>query len=128
MAQALGNNSSLSSALRMERPTTMLHIPPGISLIVSTKLMGSISKVTAPIAKVAPWIAGGAVGIDIYNNQSVSWGNVYQGAVLGLSLIPGAGLIVGGISLLAEGVSFYYTGQSISDNINQNTNIIYDFK
>jgi hypothetical protein len=128
LAQAVGNNSSLNTALRMGRPTTMLYVPPGVSIPVSTKVMSTVSKVGTPIAKAAPWVAGFAIGTDIYNNQSISWGNVYQGTVLGLSLIPGAGLIVGGLSLIAEGVSYYYTGQSISDNINQRTNVIYNFK
>lgn len=44
---------------------------------------------------------------------------MYNTTVLALSIIPGAGWIVGGVALAAEGVSYLTTGQSIADNLNE---------
>jgi hypothetical protein len=59
---------------------------------------------------------------DIRSNQQINAGHLYLGVVTGLSTIPGAGLIVGGTALALEGISYYYTGQSVADNINEKLN------
>jgi hypothetical protein len=74
------------------------------------------------LAKAAPLIAGGAIVTDVFINKQITAGSLYMATITGLSLIPGAGLIVGGGALLAEGISYGITGQSVSDNINQRFN------
>ena len=67
-------------------------------------------------------LAGGAIVVDVIANDRLTAGNVYQAAITGLSLIPGGGLIVGGAALMAEGISRYFTGRSVSENINNSLN------
>ena len=57
-------------------------------------------------------------------------GDVYQTFVTGASVVPGWGLVVGGGALAAEGASYYFTGRSVSDNINRQLNggVIYSWK
>ncbi|MGN6439293.1 MAG: DUF6443 domain-containing protein [Agriterribacter sp.] len=119
LAQALANNSSIKVASRYRLPETTLQLPLGVTARASTKIIGTIAKVTKPIAKAAPWVAGGAIVYNVVSNKRITAGDIYQGIVTGLSVVPGWGLAVGGLALVAEGISYYYTGQSISDNINQ---------
>ncbi|MFT4092861.1 MAG: hypothetical protein QM640_04420, partial [Niabella sp.] len=121
-AQALKDGSSISIANRYNLPTTSVQLPLGLTTRVSTKVVNFVSKVGKPIAKAAPWVAGGAIVYNIINNHQITAGDVYQGIVTGLSIIPGWGLLIGGTALIAEGISYYTTGQSISDNINQSMN------
>jgi len=122
LAQAISNNSSLTIANRYNLPSTSVQLPFGLAPRASTKALNIISKVGAPVAKAAPWVAGGPVVMDVVSNRQITAGNVYHATVTGLSLIPGAGLIVGGTALGLEGLSYYFTGQSVSANINEYTN------
>jgi len=97
----------------------------------STKVLGGVSNVAKIAGKVAPWVGGASIVMDAVREKQINAGHVYQAVVTGLSLIPGAGLIIGGGALLLEGISYYYTGKSVSDNINSHMNnngVIVDFK
>lgn len=78
-----------------------------------------LSPVINGAAKVAPWVAAAAITTNVIVNHQVTVGDLYMATVTGLSVIPGFGLIVGGTALLAEGISYGLTGQSISANINE---------
>jgi RHS repeat-associated protein len=110
--------STINTSVGYNLPKTTVFLPFGLATRVSTNIMKPLSSIGRGIAKVAPWVAGGAVVINVLSNKRITAGDVYQATVIGLSLIPGAGLVVGGLALAAEGISYYFTGKSVSDNIN----------
>jgi len=131
LAQAyIGANTTLKASSGYRLAQTTVQLPLGLATRTSTRALSTISKVGGGIAKAAPWVAGGAIVVDVVSNKQINAGHVYQGVVTGLSFIPGAGLVVGGGALALEGISYYYTGKSVSDNINQGLNggVIYNLK
>lgn len=62
--------------------------------------------------------------------QSLTAGNVYQILITSASVVPGWGLVVGGGAFVAEGASYYFTGRTVSDNINRQSNggVIHSWK
>lgn len=102
----------------------------GLATRTSTGALSAISRVGGLAAKAAPWVAAGSIGINIAVNKQVTAGDVYQSIVTAGSLVPGWGLVVGGGALLLEGGSYYFTGRSVSDNINSHLNggVIYSWK
>lgn len=126
----IGANTTLKTSSGYRLAQTTVQLPLGSATRTSTRALSTISKVGGGIAKAAPWFAGRAIVDDVVSNKQINAGNVYQGVVTGLSLIPGAGLVVGGGALALEGISYYYTGISVSDNINQSLNggVIHNWK
>ncbi len=122
LAQAAADNSSLNAALRMGRPTTMLHLPPGITFPVSTNAINTISKIATPIAKYSPYVSFAATGVNMVQNSQITWGDAYNLIITRAAMVPGWGLLIGGGALLAEGISYGLTDRSVSDNINRGLN------
>jgi hypothetical protein len=89
-----------------------------------------ISKAGGAVATAAPYVAFASTGINVVGNQQITAGDAYQTLVTAASIVPGWGLVVGGGALAAEGVSYYFTGKSVADNINSNLNggVIYSWK
>ena len=56
-------------------------------------------------------------GIDIYVSGEINASNGYYAAIAGLSFVPHAGWIIGGVSLTLD-ITFYgFTGESFGDNL-----------
>lgn len=129
LAQAVGNNSSLNSALRMGRPTTVVHLPPGIRFTANTKVMNAVSSIAKPIAKYSPYVSFAATGVNIVQNSQITAGDAYNLIITRFAMIPGWGWAIGGGALLLEGISYLTTGQGMADNINQRFNggVIYEW-
>ncbi|MXV50373.1 hypothetical protein GS399_05260 [Pedobacter sp. HMF7647] len=118
---------AISEGYNLARTTVFIG---SLTTRASTKLLGLVSKTATGAARIAPWVAGGTILIDAVANKQINAGQVYQAAITGLSIIPGAGLIVGGGALLLEGASYLYNGKSVSDNINLSLDggVIYSWK
>ncbi|PWG77954.1 hypothetical protein [Pararcticibacter amylolyticus] len=118
----IGASTTLKASAGYRLAQTTVQLPLGLATRTSTRALSAISKVGGVLAEAAPWVAAGAIAVDIYQNRQLNVGHLYQATITGLSLIPGAGLIIGGGALLAEGISYYYTGRGIADNINSSLN------
>ena len=126
--QALINsNTTLKIAKGYNLAKTTIFLPLGINAQASTNFLSAVSKTGGAVAEAAPWVSGGLIATDMVLNRQINVGQVYQATVTALSVIPGWGLIVGDTSLDAEGVSYYFTGKCVADNINSalNGGVIY---
>lgn len=64
-------------------------------------------------------IFSGAVAVtDVIVNSELNASHLLDATVTGLSLIPGAGWIIGGSYLIADQLTQMYSGQSIGDHLN----------
>jgi uncharacterized pyridoxamine 5'-phosphate oxidase family protein len=125
-----GANTTLAISEGYNLAKSTVFLPLGLATRTSTGALSALSKTGALLAKAAPWVAAGSIGINIAVNKQVTAGDVYQSIVTVASLAPGWGLIVGGGALLLEGGSYLLTGKSVSDNINSHLNggVIYSWK
>ena len=117
-AQASFNSSTLATYVAYNLPKTPIHLPGGVHIRASTRLVQSIANGGKVVAKYAPYVAGAFVVTDVIVSHQVNAGHLYISAVAGLSMIPGAGLINGGTALSLEGASYLYNGKSVSENMN----------
>jgi RHS repeat-associated protein len=126
----INRNTTLAISEGYNLAKSTVFLPLGLATRTSTGALSALSRTGGLLAKAAPWVAAGSIGINIAVNKQVTAGDVYQSIVTGASLIPGWGLIVGGGALALEGASYYFTGKSVSDNINSNLNggVIYSWK
>jgi len=126
----INRNTTLAISEGYNLAKSTVFLPLGLATRTSTGALSALSKTGGLLAKAAPWVAAGSIGINIAVNKQVTAGDIYQSVVTGASLVPGWGLIIGGGALALEGASYYFTGKSVSDNINANLNggVIYSWK
>lgn len=122
-AQAIYESRTYATALAYKLQTIPIHLPLGLGVIrPPMSVLKPLSSIVNGAAKVAPFVAAAAITTNVLVNSQITWGDAYMTTVTGFSIIPGLGLIVGGGALIAEGVSYGFTGQSISANINERNN------
>ena len=98
-------------------------IKPGLKIgdpmkKASTRKIGERAVGRMRIANKVLGIAGVAIsGIDIYTSGEINVSNGYNAVVAGLCLIPGAGWIIGGVSLTLDLAFYGFTGESFGDNL-----------
>lgn len=76
LIQALVNNSSIKVTSRYNLAKTTLQLPFGATARTSTRVLNAISKITSPIAKAAPWVAGGTIVYNVVNNNQITAGDL----------------------------------------------------
>ncbi|XHR97261.1 hypothetical protein ACFJIV_11760 [Mucilaginibacter sp. UC70_90] len=126
----INRNTTLAISEGYNLTKSTVFLPLGLAARTSTGALSAISRAGGLVTKAALWVAGGAIVINMAVHKQVTAGDVYQSIITGASLVPGWGLIVGGGALLLEGGSYYFTGKSVSDNINSHLNggVIYSWK
>jgi len=115
----INRNTTLAIAKGYNLAKTTVFLPLGVYAQTGTKFLGVVSKTGSIVTKAAPWVSGALIVSDALSKRQINAGQIYQSVITGLSVgIPGAGLIIGGGALLGEGISYYFTGRSVAENIN----------
>lgn len=112
-------SSTLTTSNRYNLKGTTINTRVVSGVRVSTSWLNAGNK----IVKGANYLNVGLNAYNIWDTKTLTLGHVYN---IGLPLIAGrmgkAGIVLAAAALIGEGVSYYYTGQGLSDNINKHTN------